>query len=66
VKKTEEFYIKKAKEQVANRYGFTSCIFGSNWNDAMMIAHRTKRQINMYEDVINLLGSALCTSLKVK
>ena len=45
-------YINSVKEKVAQNYGFPDEIFGTRWNFAMSTTHRTKRQIQMYEDVI--------------
>jgi len=44
----------RIKEQVAKDYGFEN-MFGGRWKYAMMILHRRKKQIELYEEVIKRL-----------
>ena len=48
----------KAKKQVATNHGFTP-IIGNEWESAMMLTHRTKRQLALYEEVLDLVCEAL-------
>lgn len=57
---TEEI-INKTKEKVAINNGFTTSIFGSCWQDAMMFTSRKKKQLELYEEVIELLAACLNT-----
>lgn len=42
--------VSMVKEEVAIEYGFTEAlIVDTKWDYAMMIHHRTKKQIEMYE-----------------
>lgn len=50
---------KKIKERVAKAYGFERGLLGTRWNYAMLIVHRTKKQIEMYEEVIKILDKLL-------
>jgi len=40
------------KNEVAKKHGFPNGILGSPWKYAMAITHRTKQQLQMYEEVI--------------
>ena len=48
--------IYKVKKQVAKEYGFEKMFGKSGWDYAMLITHRTKKQIEMYERVIEILA----------
>lgn len=40
------------KDNVAKRHGYPDNIMGTSWEYAMMITHRTKRQIRLYEEAL--------------
>lgn len=40
------------KDNVAKRHGYPDNIMGSSWEYAMMITHRTKLQIRLYEEAL--------------
>ncbi len=48
----------KIKEQVAKEYGFEDNVLGTRWNYAMQLTHRTKKQIELYEEVIKRLENS--------
>ena len=43
--------IQKIKEKVAKKYGFSK-MFGSRWKYAMLLTYRKRKQIELYEEVI--------------
>ncbi len=49
--------IDKIKEKIAKEAGYRDDILGTAWNYAMMLTHRTKRQISLYEKVISALAN---------
>ena len=40
------------KDNVAKRHGYPDNIMGTSWEYAMMITHRTKMQIQLYEEAL--------------
>lgn len=44
--------ILEIKEQVASRKGYRNDILGTSWEYAMMLTSRTKKQLELYEEVI--------------
>jgi hypothetical protein len=40
------------KDNVAKRHGYPDNIIGTRWEYAMMITHRTKLQIRLYEEAL--------------
>lgn len=40
------------KDNVAKRHGYPDNIMGTSWEYAMMLTHRTKRQIRLYEEAL--------------
>jgi len=40
------------KDNVAKRHGYPDNIMGTSWEYAMMITHRTKLQIRLYEEAL--------------
>lgn len=40
------------KNTVAERHGYPDNIIGSRWDYAMMLTHRRKAQIQLYEEVL--------------
>jgi hypothetical protein len=40
------------KDNVAKRHGYPDNIMGTSWEYAMMITHRTKLQIQLYEEAL--------------
>jgi predicted metal-dependent hydrolase len=52
--------IREFKERIAERFGFTDPIAGfSKWNYAMMIMHRKKVQIEMYDLLVDVISAQL-------
>lgn len=50
--------IEKLKNDIALKHGYQDGILGSAWNFAMQLTHRTKRQIALYEEVIEALANS--------
>jgi hypothetical protein len=50
-------FIESAKEAVALRNGYNKDVYGSAWKFAMISTHRTKKQIELYEEVIKEITS---------
>jgi hypothetical protein len=48
-----------AKDTVAKRHGYSRNILGTSWEYAMMLTHRKKAQLALYEEVINELEMLL-------
>lgn len=48
---TKEDKILLVKESIAISYGYPNNILGNAWDYAMMITHRRKAQIKLYEEV---------------
>ncbi len=40
------------KDNVAKRHGYPDNIMGTSWEYAMMITHRTKLQLRLYEEAL--------------
>ena len=40
------------KDNVAKRHGYPDNIMGTSWEYAMVITHRTKLQIRLYEEAL--------------
>lgn len=57
--KSKEEIIAATKNHIAYKYDFADGILGSRWNYAMQITHRTKNQVTMYEEVIDLLAEVI-------
>lgn len=51
---TEQTLIERIKEQIAIEAGFSN-MAGTHWAVAMLITHRTKRQLELYEKVAEML-----------
>ena len=49
---TNNEIINKVKEQVALNHGYPDNILGTSWEYAMYLTHRTKRQLELYDEVI--------------
>jgi len=62
-KKRVQQVIERIKNQVAEEYGYEDNVLGTRWEFAMQLTHRTKRQIQLYEAVIALLGDCFTQSL---
>jgi hypothetical protein len=41
-----------AKETVAKRHGYFDNVIGTRWEYAMMLTHRRKAQLDLYEEVL--------------
>jgi hypothetical protein len=53
--------VSMVKEEVAEEYGFKKAfIVDTKWDYAMMIHHRTKKQIEMYERLCMKLAHYCC------
>ena len=50
----------EVKNTVAERHGYPDNIMGSRWDYAMMLTHRRKAQIQLYEEVL----AELCLSCR--
>ncbi len=50
--------IDEIKEFVAKRCGFNS-MFGTYWKTAMLLTHRKKKQIELYEEVLKMMEDYL-------
>jgi len=49
------------KNNVAKRHGYSDNVLGTRWEYAMMLTHRTKCQIKLYEEVlIELINQKTC------
>ena len=44
--------IDEIKEMVAERHNYADNVLGNRWDFAMMITHRKKKQLQLYEEVI--------------
>ena len=44
------------KDNVAKRHGYPDNIMGTSWEYAMIITHRTKMQIQLYEEALTELA----------
>jgi len=56
-----EKIVSMVKKEVAEEYGFTEAIIGNtNWEFAMIITYRTKKQIEMYERLCMKLALYCC------
>ncbi len=53
----KEQIIAQIKEDVAEAAGYTNEVFVSRWQYAMMLTHRTKQQLVLYERVIDVVCS---------
>ena len=51
--------IREIKEKVALANGYESGILGSRWNFAMSLTYRTKKQLELYEEVLKELVTSL-------
>jgi uncharacterized protein with PIN domain len=54
----KEKLIKEVKEKVAEWHGYELSM-PTKWNYAMVLHHRTKQQILLYEEVISLLADII-------
>ena len=53
--------VSMVKNEVAEEYGFTEAVIGdTSWDYAMMVTHRTKKQIEMYERLCMKLAHYCC------
>lgn len=57
--------IEKAKTKVALRNGYDKDLFGSPWEDAMQFNHRKKKQLDLYEQVIEEIAVSLNSENKI-
>jgi len=48
--------IEKTKQEIALKHGYRDDILGTAWNYAMYLTHRTKRQIQLYEELSSALA----------
>ena len=60
----KEKILNKTKETIAKKFGFNNAIVGDTaWDYAMICTHRTKVQIEMYEQVCQLMAITLASKL---
>ncbi len=53
--------VSMVKNEVAEEYGFKEAVIGETpWDYAMMVTHRTKKQIEMYERLCVKLAHYCC------
>lgn len=53
--------VSMVKNEVAEEYGFTEAVIGNTpWDYAMIVTHRTKKQIKMYERLCMRLAHYCC------
>ena len=51
--------VNKIKEQIAERWGISDPVmFETKWEFAMMLFHRTKKQIKMYDELVCVLAGS--------
>ncbi len=50
-----------AKNTIAKKHGYPDNILGNRWDYAMMLTHRRKAQIQLYEEVLEELYLNCCT-----
>ena len=55
-----------AKDRIAKIHGFPDNVIDNSWNYAMQITHRTKMQIKLYEEVLELMNNTIQSLLKKK
>ncbi|NOU19405.1 MAG: hypothetical protein HOO91_17755 [Bacteroidales bacterium] len=56
---TEVDRITRIKIEVARKKGYAGYVQGTEWEFAMILTHRTKRQIALYEEVLRELEKEL-------
>ena len=54
------------KEMIAERHGYSKDVLGNRWDFAMHLTHRTKKQIQLYEEVIKELSERQATTVANK
>lgn len=53
--------VSMVKNEVAEEYGFAEAVIGNTpWDYAMIVTHRTKKQIEMYERLCMKLAHYCC------